>query len=98
MRKTRHPARINQRLVIRAALYSAGVNSWATAGVAVRTTAATTPKRPKPTLWSRLLAALRLHDVLIDRVILLTIAPPEVDVGSNGPKVRVVDFANVRSA
>ena len=45
------------------------------AGVAVREIAATMPKRPKPTLWTRLLPALRLHSVVVDLVMLLTIAP-----------------------
>ena len=98
IRNTRHPARISQRLVSRAALYSAGVSSWATAGVAVRAIAATMPKSPKPILWTRLLPALRLHSVVLGLVMLLTIAPPKVDVGSNGSNVRGVGFTNVRCA
>jgi len=34
--------------------------------------------------------------VVVGLVMLLTIAPPKVDVDSNGPNVRGVGFANVR--
>ena len=75
MRNTRHPATISHRLVSRAALYSAGVSSCATAGVADSRTAAKTPKRPKPTLRARLLLVRRLQAAMTIRAVLLTIAP-----------------------